>query len=113
MVEELSAAHVVVLLALVSVHAVSARLKHLEEWQLWKTDHKKSYESQGEELERHLVWLSNREYIIAHNKNAHIMGYSLHLNQFADWVSCVCRRLGHLIRIIAQLVDTISNASPF
>ena len=57
------------------------------EWQLWKTEHGKSYESQREELERHLVWLSNREYINTHNKNADILGFKLSMNQFTDIVS--------------------------
>ena len=73
-------------------------LEHPEEWQLWKTEHGKSYESQREELERHLVWLSNREYINTHNKNAHITGYSLYLNHFADWV-----------RMYAQILKKIAN----
>ena len=34
-----------------------------EEWNLWKSKHGKSYESEHMELERHLVWLSNKEYI--------------------------------------------------
>ncbi|CAI8032370.1 Silicatein [Geodia barretti] len=54
------------------------------EWELWKMEHGKSYESQKEELERHLVWLSNREYINAHNKNAESFGFALSVNQFAD-----------------------------
>ena len=57
------------------------------EWELWKMEHGKSYESQKEELERHLVWLSNREYINAHNKNAESFGFALSVNQFADRVS--------------------------
>ena len=61
--------------------------QHHQEWQLWKTEHGKSYESQKEELERHLVWLSNREYINAHNKNAHILGFTLAMNHLGDIVS--------------------------
>ena len=34
-----------------------------QQWQTWKTDHGKNYTSQLEELERHLVWLSNKKYI--------------------------------------------------
>ena len=83
-----------VLAAVVIAEAPNVRAKypemqyqHPEEWQLWKTQHGKSYESEREELERHLMWLSNREYINAHNKNSHILGFTLKLNQFADWVS--------------------------
>ena len=78
---------VLVLSVIVAVHGEN-RLDHPEEWQLWKTEHGKSYGSQREELERHLVWLANREYINTHNKNAHVTGFTLHLNQYADWV-CV------------------------
>ena len=78
----------VTLFSILSVHAVNMTLEYHEEWQLWKTEHGKSYESQREELERHLVWLSNREYINAHNKNAHRCDYTLQINQFSDWVSC-------------------------
>ena len=60
--------------------------QHPEEWQLWKTEHRKSYESQREELERHLVWLANREYINAHNKNADLFGFTLAMNHFGDMV---------------------------
>ena len=74
-------------LAVVSVSGEGVRFEHPEEWQLWKTEHGKSYQSQREELERHLVWLSNREYINSHNKNSIKMGFSLRLNHFADLVS--------------------------
>ena len=78
----------VLVLVLVVVDVQShVRFEHPEEWQLWKTEHGKSYESQREELERHLVWLSNREYINAHNKNSVVTGFSLKLNHFADWVN--------------------------
>ena len=78
----------VLLVAAVSVHAASSevKLEHQEEWQMWKAQHGKSYESQLEELERHLVWLGNREYINAHNKNSQVTGFSLRLNHLADWV---------------------------
>ena len=61
-------------------------LRHSEEWHVWKSQHGKNYNSQREELERHLVWLSNREYINAHNKNAHIFGFTLAMNHFGDIV---------------------------
>ena len=75
------------LVVLVAVVSCEVQYQHPEEWQLWKTEHGKSYESQREELERHLVWLSNREYINAHNKNSMAMEFSLKLNFFADWAS--------------------------
>ena len=62
-------------------------LSHAEEWQMWKTQHGKSYGSVREELERHLVWLANREYINAHNQNSHIFGFTLAMNHLGDIVS--------------------------
>ncbi|CAI8023144.1 Silicatein [Geodia barretti] len=59
-------------------------LSHAEEWQMWKTQHGKSYGSVREELERHLVWLANREYINAHNQNSHIFGFTLAMNHLGD-----------------------------
>ena len=57
------------LLAVLAVKTVAAAVQfsYTEEWQMWKTQHGKSYGSVREELERHLVWLANREYINAHN----------------------------------------------
>ena len=79
-------------LALFSLLAVTAavarvQLSFAEEWQMWKSLHGKSYGSEREELERHLVWLANREYINGHNQNAHIFGFTLAMNHLGDIVS--------------------------
>ena len=58
----------------------------LEEWELWKTQHGKSYGHKVEELERHLIWASNRKYIEEHNANADLFGYTLAMNHFGDLV---------------------------
>lgn len=58
-----------------------------QEWNLWKTQHGKNYESQYMELERHLVWLSNKEYIEQHNQNADLFGFKLAMNHHGDLVS--------------------------
>ena len=81
---------VVLVLILSVVHATVSQsyLSHAEEWQMWKTQHGKSYGSVRGELERHLVWLANREYINAHNQNSHIFGFTLAMNHLADMVSC-------------------------
>ena len=73
--------------SVLAVVSGEVQYQHPEEWQLWKTEHGKSYQSQREELDRHLVWLSNREYINSHNENSIKMGFSLRLNYFADLVS--------------------------
>lgn len=66
------------------------KLQYPEEWQIWKTQHGKNYNSQREELDRHLLWLSNREYINTHNKNTHIFGFTLAMNHFGDIVRTNC-----------------------
>ena len=88
--------------------------QHPEEWQLWKTEHGKSYESQREELERHLVWLANREYINAHNKNAHVLGFTLAMNHLGDIVRVKCFIMwivgvGGLITLAFSNILTLSS----
>ena len=56
------------------------------EWNMWKNVHGKSYQSEKEDLENHIVWLSNKEYIDQHNKNADIFGFTLALNHLGDMV---------------------------
>ena len=63
-----------------------AQFSYTEEWHMWKSQHGKSYVSVREELERHFVWLANREYINAHNQNAHIFGFTLAMNHLGDIV---------------------------
>ena len=77
------------LLAVLAVKTAAAAVQfsYAEEWQMWKTQHGKSYGSVREELERHLVWLANREYINAHNQNSHIFGFTLAINHLGDIVS--------------------------
>jgi len=61
--------------------------EHVEEWGLWKSQHEKTYQSELEDLSRHLVWLSNKKFIDLHNANAHVFGYTLAMNHFGDMVS--------------------------
>lgn len=63
------------------------QLQFMEEWTLWKTEHQRRYSGEREELERHSVWLTNREFVLKHNAQWESHGYSLSLNQFADLVS--------------------------
>ena len=78
-----------VLLAALTVQAApeSIQFSHVEEWHMWKSQHEKSYSSMREELDRHIVWLANREYINVHNQNAHVLGFTLAMNHFGDMVS--------------------------
>lgn len=70
----------------VAVTGSRVEYKLKEEWNLWKTQHGKSYESECIELERHLVWLSNKEYIDHHNANSELLGYTLAMNHHGDLV---------------------------
>ena len=64
-----------------------SHIQFSQEWHLWKGQHRKEYSSLREELGKHLVWLSNQEYINQHNKYSDVFGYSLKMNQFGDMVS--------------------------
>ena len=72
--------------------ALQAKFELLEEWNAWKGFHKKTYSSTREEVEKHVVWLSNKEYVDQHNANAHIFGFTLNLNHLGDMVGrgCLC-----------------------
>ena len=70
-----------------TVYGGKPKFQFVEEWNLWKGQHEKSYDSQLEELERHMVWLSNKKYIEQHNANSHIFGFTLAMNHFGDLVS--------------------------
>lgn len=78
---------VVTVSLVVVVSSSPPRFELREEWNLWKDKHGKSYESEHVELERHLVWLSNKEYIDQHNANSHIFGFTLAMNHYGDLVS--------------------------
>ena len=85
----------IVVCSVLAVVSCEVQYQHPEEWQLWKTEHRKSYESQREELERHLVWLSNREYINIHNANSDVFGFTLAMNHLGDLVSFHSNHLSH------------------
>lgn len=64
-----------------------AQYEFVEEWNMWKGQHRMRYKSEVEDLSRHLVWLSNKKYIDLHNANSHIFGFTLAMNHFGDMVS--------------------------
>ena len=78
---------IIAVISIISLATAAPRFELSEEWQLWKTEHGKGYQSQQEELERHVIWQSNKKYIEAHNQNAHILGFTLKMNHFGDMVS--------------------------
>ena len=65
-----------VFLSVVVLAAAAAKFEFLEEWEMWKEQHGKGYQSEREELERHLVWLSNKKYIDQHNANTDVFGFA-------------------------------------
>ena len=75
-----------ILLNVLVLSTAAAKFEYLEEWNMWKADHGKSYDSEREELERHFLWLSSKAYIEAHNANFHIFGYKVAMNHFGDLV---------------------------
>lgn len=58
------------------------------EWESWKSTHSKNYDSKLEELEKHIIWHSNKAYVDQHNINAELGVYSYHvkLNHLGDMV---------------------------
>lgn len=78
----------VLVLALIGLACAKGvpKFAFVEEWELWKSTHSKQYVSERHELEKHMVWLSNREYILGHNANSHIFGFTLKMNHFGDMV---------------------------
>ena len=73
-------------LSFLAVAVASVEYQYSKEWQLWKGEHNKSYQSEAEDIKRHSVWLTNKEYIDLHNSNADIFGYILAMNEFGDMV---------------------------
>jgi len=78
---------ILVLLSIVALTTAAAKFEFLEEWETWKEQHGKGYQSEQEELERHFIWLSNKKYIDQHNANSDSFGFTLAMNHFADLVS--------------------------
>lgn len=64
----------------------AALFKHAEEWSNWKLKHVKTYATSLDELERHMIWLSNKKFIDHHNANSHIFGFTLAMNHLGDVV---------------------------
>ena len=56
------------------------------EWSSWKTTHRKKYSTSLQDLERYVVWRSNKAYINYHNSFASTFGFHLSMNKFGDMV---------------------------
>ena len=75
-----------VVLAVLVATAVAFELD-VEEWELWKTKHSKTYGDELEELRRRIVWTSNKAFVEEHNKHSDKFGFTVGMNEFADLVS--------------------------
>ena len=97
-------------LSVVALAAAAAKFEFLEEWEMWKEQHGKGYQSEREELERHLVWLSNKKYIDQHNVNADFFGFTLAMNHFGDLVSLLNIYSHDLLHMFTQKVIKCMNS---
>ena len=79
----------VFILSFLAVAVASVEFQYSKEWRLWKDEHTKNYHLEAEEMKRHSVWLTNKEYIDMHNSNADVSGYTLAMNEFGDMVSTI------------------------
>lgn len=59
------------------------------EWSAWKGLHRKRYSTSLQDLERYVVWRSNKAYINYHNSFASTFGFYLAMNQFGDLVRTI------------------------
>lgn len=91
---------ILTLLPLISLALAAPKFQLGEEWQLWKSEHGKDYQSDREELERHVIWQSNKKYIEAHNQNSHILGFTLKMNHFGDMVRLQWHLQTHTIELV-------------
>ena len=66
---------------------LATKIEYPEEWHLWKSEHGKEYSDDLEELQRHITWQANKEYIDRHNEMSDYFGYTLKMNHFGDMVS--------------------------
>lgn len=75
---------------LVLLLAVSTTLgfKYTQEWEQWKSDHAKKYESDAVEKHRYSIWEKNMMFVEQHN--AEEAGFEVEMNEFADLVSLIC-----------------------
>lgn len=61
---------------------ISAFTDKYNNWEEWKEQYRPPYENKLEEIDRHSIWLKNKDNIIVHNKKRE--SYTMGLNQFSD-----------------------------
>ena len=76
-----------VVVLLVGIAAVVSGFQYTKEWEEWKKEHSRVYESDDAEVVRHIIWESNQQFVLEHNANADKFGFTVEMNEFADLVS--------------------------
>ena len=76
-----------VVVLLVALAAVVSGFQYIEEWEAWKKEHGRVYESDEIELRSHITWEGNRQFVKQHNAHADEIGFTVEMNKFADLVS--------------------------
>lgn len=74
----------IVLLGIVCIVTVVARQPNLYEWEQYKREHGKMYETPEEDARRFSLFLASKELIRQHNSNDRA-SYKLGLNHMVDW----------------------------
>lgn len=78
----------VIVIILLSLGIECRGLSLEERWELWKLEHKKSYDTAGEEEARQHIWSRTYHRIARHNHAEE--RYYLAMNQFSDLVISTC-----------------------
>ena len=72
---------------LVALAAAVSGFQYTKEWEAWKKEHGRVYESDEIEHRRHTIWESNMKFVKEHNARAHEIGFTVRINEFSDLVS--------------------------
>ena len=75
------------LLVLALVALAAAEFEYTQEFQDWKVKYNKVYETKETELERQIIWESNKKFVENHNANSDKFDFTVAMNEFADLVS--------------------------
>lgn len=73
--------------------AAATAFQYTAEWEMWKKEHGRNYATDEEELHRHIIWESHKEYVDNHNENSKIFGFTLAMNEFADLANSEFRQM--------------------
>ena len=94
-----------VVVLLVGLAVVVSGFQYTEEWEAWKKEHSRVYESDDIELRRHIIWESNMQFVTEHNAHTDEFGFTVEMNEFADLVS-LFYNTNYIIVIVSVLSYT-------